>query len=295
MRLELNILGETFDIICDESRAPRTLGRIAGLVPFPVQLHTPKIAGSHIYWHAPFVEDPEGGVDVLSARPGAFIYWPVRQFLEITFAPLQAETASVTVLGHFNGPIERVQTLAKRLRQEQGITLFNGDLAMPEAPESFAPTPAQNHPSLPASLVAARNTLWSGCPDDIAHLRDSRAIMHPAGPVLMAESEARVLHEMMWWLRERLATDAPGQLRYAGALAANKAATRLRDFCHLDSAPQALFQLEAAFGDPSIDLTALVELGIVTTGRIAAWLDLQIAWEPMNEAYRAALDGQAQG
>src|SRR5699024_3947389 len=161
----------------------------------PVQLHTPKIAGSHIYWHVPFVDDPEGGVDVLSAKPGAFIYWPVRQFLEITFAPLQAETASVTVLGHFNGPIEQGQTLAKHLRGQQGVKQFDGHLVMTEDPQNFVPKSAQDHPSLPTALVEARNTLWSACPDDIAYLRRSRAIMHPAGPVLTAEAEARVLHE----------------------------------------------------------------------------------------------------
>lgn len=289
MRLEMTILGDSFTIDCDTARAPRTLARIAGLSPLPVQLHTPKIAGSHIYWHAPFVETPEGAVDVLSAAPGAFIYWPVRQFLEITFAPLQAETASVTVLGQLNGPIEPIVELATRLRREQGKSLFDGALTLSDS-GGIDPLPATDHPSLPASLLAARDTLWSGCPDDIAHLRDSRAIMHPAGPVFAAESEARVVHETLWWLRERLATDSDDHVRYAGALACNKAATRLRDFCHLTTTADALFNLEAAFKDAAAHLPSLIDLGLVIAGRIGAWLDLQITWDPINEAYRSALE-----
>lgn len=288
MRLRLNIHAEAFDILCDPARAPRTLARLAAHLPMPLQLHTPKIAGSHIYWHAPFVEEPEGGVDVLAAPPGAFIYWPVRQFLEITFAPLQAETASVTVLGHLDGPVARVTALAEKLREQQGVTLFDGTLQITD-PGRVTPAPLPQWPALPAALIAANAALWQGCPADIAALRGSRAIMHPAGPVFMAESEARVLHETLWWLRERLARDAEPHLRYAGALAANKAATRLRDFCHLTQSAEALFLLETAFADPAAPLAPLVDLGITTAGRIAAWLDLQIPWNPMNEAFRTAL------
>ncbi|MDQ2068111.1 hypothetical protein Q9295_17195 [Xinfangfangia sp. CPCC 101601] len=290
MRLELNILGTGFDIQCDEGRAPRTLAKIAGMLPKPVQLHTPKIAGSHIYWHAPLIEEPEGGVDVLSAKPGAFIYWPVRQFLEITFAPLQAETASVTVLGHYEGPIEKVREMAERLRQQHGTTSFSGALTMTQTPTTFAPVAPVDHPTLPAFLLAARDAIWRACPEDLAALRESRAIMHPMGPVLMAESEARILHEMFWWLRERVQADPATSLRYAAGLSTNKAATRLRDFCHMKETPDILFQLEAAFADPAVSLPELIDLGIVIAGRIAAWLDLQIAWDPMNQAYRAALD-----
>lgn len=290
MELALTILGEPYAIRGDEARAPRTLARLQGLLPMPTQLHTPKIAGSHIYWHAPFVADPEGEVDVLSAPPGAFLYWPVRQFLEITYAPLQAETAEVTLLGQYDGPIERIASLAHRLQAEQGVTRFEGTLSLRRA-GALTPIPAQDAASLPAPLCVARDQLWAGCPDDVARLRDSRALMHPAGPVFMAESEARVLHETLWWLRSRREQDRETQLRYAGALALNKAAVRLRDFCHLHDTSQVLFDLEAAFGRPEIALEPLIELAIVTVGRLAAWLDLQIPWGPVNSAFRAALDG----
>lgn len=116
LKLTLSVDGEDFSITCNDT-APRTLAALGRILPFGLQLHTPKIAGAHIYWHAPMVEEVEGGIAVLDAPPGAFIYWPVRQFLEITYAPLQAETAAVTVLGQLDGPVERIAELAQRLRE----------------------------------------------------------------------------------------------------------------------------------------------------------------------------------
>ena len=55
MRLRLTVLEQSFELACDPVRAPRTLARLAGHLPLPLQLHTPKIAGNHIYWHAPFI------------------------------------------------------------------------------------------------------------------------------------------------------------------------------------------------------------------------------------------------
>lgn len=289
MRLRLTIHEQDFDLVCDSASAPRTLARLAGALPLPLQLHTPKIAGPHIYWDAPFVEDVEGGIDVLSAQPGAFLYWPVRQFLEITYAPLQAETASVTILGNLDGPVERVAKLAARLREQQGVTLFDGRLVIVDPGDVTLKPPADDE-SLPTELLLTRARIWSVCPGDIGRLRESRALMHPAGPTFTAESEARVLHEIFWWLRVRLETDSENDLRYSGALAANKAATRLRDFCHMKETPAILFGLEAAFKDQDVALRPLVELAIVLAGRIAAWCDLQIPWNSVNEAFRAAID-----
>src|SRR6056297_3078356 len=115
----LKLIFEADDISCPvicDGDTPRTLAALSAVLPLQLQLHTPKIAGNHIFWHVPFVEDAEGGVEVLSAPPGALIYWPVRQFMEITFAPLQAETASVSILGRIDAPVSRIADLAERLR-----------------------------------------------------------------------------------------------------------------------------------------------------------------------------------
>lgn len=266
--------------------APKTLAALADCLPMQLQLHTPKIAGSHIFWHAPFVTDVEGAVDVLAARPGAFIYWPVRQFLEITFAPLQAETAAVTVLGHIDAPVELIQELGLRLRREAGHRRFDGTLVRTDAAPA---SPAA--PDAPEALWQGRRALWADCPADILALTGSRAIMHPVGPVMQAESEARTLHETLWWIRGALGTETDHALRVSASLALDRTASRLRDFCHMTETPELLFACKAAAADPDQPLAALLDEAILVAGRIAAWIDLLIPWNDLNEGFRAALSG----
>lgn len=268
--------------------ADRTRRALLSALPMRLQLHTPKIAGSHIYWHAPFVEDLEGATHVLSATAGAFIYWPVRQFLEITFAPLQAENAEITVLGHLDAPVDGIAQLAATLKRDQGRRILEGTLGKADG----GGTPAPQAPSpLPRDIVAARNALWAACPTDISRATASRAIMHPAGPVFTAESEARVLHELLWWIRAERGGKDEALRRHTAALALDKAATRLRDFCHMEETPALLFRLKAAMGDGH-PFDALIDEAILVAGRIGAWLDLLIPWNDLNEAFRAALDGR---
>jgi hypothetical protein len=289
MNLAFQIDQETWTITCQPQSAPRTLAALASALPMPLQLHTPKIAGSHIYWHAPFVEDVEGAVDVLAAQPGAFIYWPVRQFLEITFAPLQAETASITVLGHLDGGLAAVQALGTRLREGHGQRRFEGVLT---AIGNASQVAQSDRPKIPflADIADRRHVLWAACPPEIMQLLASRAIMHPAGPVFMAESEMRVLHETLWTLRERTkAGDDTGSIRYAAGLVLARAGGRLRDFCHLRETGALLTEIADHVGDATIDLMALIEEAILIAGRIGAWLDLTIPWFPINEAMRRAI------
>ncbi|MDX8533290.1 hypothetical protein RFM41_15775 [Mesorhizobium sp. VK25A] len=267
--------------------ALRTRRSLLAALPLRLQLHTPKIAGSHIYWHAPFVEDVEGATHVLDAKAGAFIYWPVRQFLEITFAPLQAETAEITVLGHLDAPVEGIAELAAVLKREQGRRVIDGTLALADG-GSVEAWPAS---TLAHDIVAGRKVIWDRMPDDIARITASRAIMHPAGPVFTAEAEARVLHELLWWIRSERGSVNEAVLRQTAALALNKAATRLRDFCHLEETPSLLFRLERAMGEQA-PFDALIDEAILVAGRIGAWLDLLIPWNDLNEAFRAALDGR---
>ncbi len=283
MDLLFSAEGQSFPIRLVDG-APRTLAALVAALPMTLQLHTPKIAGSHIFWHAPFVEDVEGSTHVLDAKAGAFIYWPVRQFLEITFAPLQAETAHVTVLGHLDAPVEGIAALAAVLKRDQGRRILSGSLS---ATTQTAPIPAPTR--LPQDIVSARKALWAEMPQDIAGITASRAIMHPAGPVFMAESEARVLHELLWWLRSAIGRRDEAVLRQSAAIALDKTATRLRDFCHLDTTPALLFRLATAMEEPH-DFSVLIDEAILAAGRIGAWIDLLIPWNDLNEAFRTAID-----
>lgn len=284
MRLLFSAEGQSWPIKLTGD-AERTRNAMLRTLPLALQLHTPKIAGSHIYWHAPFVEDVEGATHVLDAPAGAFIYWPVRQFLEITFAPLQAENAEITVLGHLDAPIEGITALAATLKRDQGRRTLSGSLTLSEG-DMPSPAPAA---TLPSDILEARAAIWAACPEDISRVTASRAIMHPAGPVFAAEAEARVLHELLWWIRAEFGRRDEQVLRQTAALALNKCATRLRDFCHMDTTPNLLFRLEAAMAEPN-SFAELLDETIIIAGRIGAWLDLLIPWNDLNEAFRAALD-----
>jgi hypothetical protein len=285
MQIVFEADGLSCPIICDGD-VPRTLAAFAQVLPLQLQLHTPKIAGNHIFWHVPFVEEVEGGVDVLSAPPGALIYWPVRQFMEITFAPLQAETASVTVLGRIDAPVTDIAELGERLRLGAGTRRFTGHLTRTDG-QQVETMPV---PDVPSALHKARLALWRDCPVDIAGLIASRAILHPIGPLMQADAEARVLHEALWWMRARLGREPEGVLRTAACLSLDRAAVRLRDFCHLPDSAATLFAARDAIENTPYPLPALLDEAILIAGRIAAWIDLLIPWNAMNEAARAALD-----
>ncbi|MBB3966787.1 hypothetical protein [Rhizobium metallidurans] len=284
MHLHFSAEGQTWPIRLTGD-ATRTRNALLRTLPMALQLHTPKIAGSHIYWHAPFVEDVEGATHVLDAPAGAFLYWPVRQFVEITFAPLQAETAHVTLLGVLDAPIEGIASLAATLKHDQGRRILSATLT-----SDGSEMPAlQDVSPLPPGMIASRERLWAAMPADIARVTASRAIMHPAGPVFAAEGEARVLHELLWWMRSEISKRDEAALRQTAAIALNKTATRLRDFCHMDETPALLFALETAMGG-SLPFSALIDEAIIVTGRIGAWIDLLIPWNDLNEAFRKALD-----
>lgn len=114
--------------------------------------------------------------------------------------------------------------------------------------------------------------------------------MHPAGPVFVAESEARVLHELLWWLRAARAQRDETVLRQTAAIVLDKTATRLRDFCHMEDTSAVLFRFSAAMEDSSLGFDPLIDEAILVAGRIGAWLDLLIPWNDLNEAFRRALD-----
>ncbi|MGF7161612.1 hypothetical protein FHS85_003253 [Rhodoligotrophos appendicifer] len=280
MKLEL-IIGDTrLPIACEGARAPKTLALLERELPMPVQLHTPKIAGSHIYWHAPIVADLEAASSVMDAPPGAFLYWPERQFLELIFAPLQAETASVTQLGHMESGLDELKVLGAILREKHGQQLFEGELRLVEGNA----TPSVRREG---RLAGLRRKVWEAAPTDIDRLMASRSLMHPAGPLFVAEAEARCLHELLWSCRQEARDPRHSeQSRFAAALACGRAATRLRGFCHLDECADVVETFAVAFrdSDPTPDL---FDEAIMSVGRIAAWLDLRIPWNQVNEAIRS--------
>lgn len=287
MRLVLDIAGEVFPLRCDPALAPVTLAKLAASLPQRIDLHTPKIAGSHIYWGAPFVAEAETARDVMRLPDGAFFFWPERQMLEVAYAPLQAETATVTLLGRCEGDLAALARIGRRIAGTQGVCPVFATL---RAAETLSLPPAAPPPAGLAPLHARRQVLWADCPAEIGALLASRAIMHPAGPLFFAEAEARGLHELLFW-QFRAHRAAPGDAwREAAALAASKAASRLGGFCHLTEAAATLDLAAEALRDPSLSAEPVFEEAILVAGRLANWLDLRIPWHAINEALRAALE-----
>lgn len=287
MLLILDIEGEQFPLRCDMALAPVTLAKLASSLPQRVDLHAPKIAGGHIYWGAPFVTELESARDVMRLPHGAFFFWPERQMVEIAYAPLQPETASVTLLGCCEGDLPALARIGRRISETQGVRAVYATL---RAAEPLKVPPAAPLPAGLARLSAHRAALWAECPTEIGALLASRAIMHPAGPLFFAESEARALHELLW-LQFRAQRAAPAPFwREAAALAATKAAARLGGFCHLRQAAATLTLSAEALRDEMLPAEQVFEETILIAGRLANWLDLHIPWHAINEAMRSALD-----
>ncbi len=274
--------GETLEIALSEAGAPRTAAKLIAALPARVDLHCAKIAGNHILWHAPFVEALEAAADVMTMGPGAFIYWPERQFLELIFGELQAETASVTVLGRMRGDVAPLRRIGERVAEGQGHRVVWADIAMGGEVRRSEPATQTRASALLRALRQKRLALWAGAPPEVHTLMERRGPMLPAGPLLMAESEARKLHEILWLAHGDRRTDPGAAL--AAVLALRGAASRLAGFCGLDDAGAALLEAAAYLESAPADAAHVIEELILYAGRLAGWLDLRIPWRAVNEA-----------
>lgn len=288
--LSLSVGDDVVAIALDSQAAPRTAERLLASLPARIDLHCAKIAGNHILWHAPFVEPLEGGEDVMAMAPGAFLYWPERQFLELVFGELQAETAKVTVLGRVWGDIEPLRRIGARVAAEHGHRVVWGELAGPPGAGEKAQAAEEDAAASPAlqALRAERRALWDGPPAEIAAMMHRRGLMLPAGPLLMAESEARKLHEGLWLALLALKEGSTGP---AAVFMLRSAASRLAGFCGLAHAGDVLSGAAATLEAGPDDAQTTVEELILYAGRLAAWLDLRIPWGAVNAEVVKAADG----
>ena len=113
--------------LTDES-APETLSALKAILPMTADIHCAKIAGCHIMWPVPFVARLENAVDVMTMAPGSFFFWPERQYLEITYDELQAESAPISYLGQMQGEMAWLRDYADTNRREQGRKIFQAQL-----------------------------------------------------------------------------------------------------------------------------------------------------------------------
>ncbi|MBZ0164671.1 MAG: hypothetical protein K8H74_18410 [Notoacmeibacter sp.] len=283
--LVFKVDGVEHEIVLDGSSCPRTLAQVKANLPATVDIHCAKIAGSHIMWPVPFVERVEKAADVLDMPAGSFFLWPERQYLEITYDALQAETASVNYLGQVRGDVTWLSDYAERQRREQGRELFTAEVCLKGVDRQAVPgqdlPPQDGSPW--TSLKQARREAWSAEPADIARLLARRGLNIPFGPLAMAEGELRKLHELLWRLWNAGPEIADSEKISIARFTAEAAITRVGGFCHMTDTALVLQKLIACLSEHPADLDEILVEGTLYTGRMAAWLDLHIQWWPINE------------
>ncbi|MBO1326110.1 hypothetical protein K2X14_09895 [Acetobacter sp. TBRC 12305] len=267
-------------------RAPRTLGKLLATLPAKLDIHCAKIAGQHIFWHAPLVEDAEQDADILTLKPGSFLYWPERQFLELIYGELQAEDARVTLLGQLRGDIGWLRTYGQQVIAQHGHRVLDAWL---EADENTA----LSTPALPVALSlqklqTARKAIWQAPPVEFMELAQREGLMLPFGPLAMAEGEFRKLHELLWRLRVEWQKLSPGEGTTILRFLIDAFNARIAGFCHLHESAAVLEEARQHAAEMDIFPLLLDEL-ILYCGRAAAWLDTFIPWNDLNEVTRTIL------
>lgn len=287
--LWFDIDGNRHPVRLTAEHSPRTLALLLESLPAEVDIHCAKIAGNHIFWHAPFVAPSERVTDIMTIPAGAFVYWPERQFLELIYGELQAETASVNVLGRVEGDVAWLRALGTRVQQRQGHEVVWARLDY-EGEHAKAPEPPADLPVPLLALRRARTHIWQQMPAEVEALLARRGVLLPYGPLSMAEGELRKLHELLW----RLLTDwRDGRRTHVVATAAflvEAINARVAGFCHLRETGQVLAQA-ADFLQSGEDapVEQVLEELVLYCGRAAAWLDQCIPWSDLNQALLRAL------
>lgn len=268
--------------------APKTLSALKAILPTKADIHCAKIAGCHIMWPVQFVERIESVVDVMTMEPGSFFFWPERQYLEITYDELQAESAPISYLGQMEGEISWLRDYADTNRREQGQKLFAAHLYMEGEKGPAHVGPPVIGDDAWARLRAARQTAWIQPPSDVQHLLDREGLMIPYGPLSMAEAELRKLHELLWRLWNDQARYSNEQKKDIAIFAIEAAVSRVTGFCHMKDVGDALEYGMACIENGAVDLESVLAELVLYSGRMAAWLDLRICWSPMNEITKNA-------
>ena len=263
--------------------APNTLAALLCSLPAQIDIHCAKVAGSHIMWPVPFVERVEKAADVLTMAPGSFFYWPERQYLEITYAELQAETAAVSYLGKLEGDVDWLRDYADRNRREQGRRVFTADMLAVGDASPEAPVEPEAGEGAFGELRAARIAAWRAQPDEVQTLLGRRGLMIPFGPLSLAEGEMRKLHELVWRLWNDTARYSDAEKATIAVFAIEAAIARVAGFCHMNEVGAVLQTGADLLAAGGAEISAVLEELVLYCGRIAAWLDLHICWWPMNE------------
>lgn len=284
--------GAEYEIELTADYAPQTLAALRASLPAAADIHCAKIAGCHIMWPVSFVRRVEKAADVMTMAPGSFFYWPERQYLEITYDELQAESAAVSVLGRLKGDVDWLRDYADRNRREQGRRPFTAEVFLKGGPHRAEAAAVLDGTDPWSRLRTARQAAWMAEPAEIGALMAREGLMMPFGPLAMAEGEMRKLHELLWRLWNEPARYTDAEKAAIAGFTMEAAISRVAGFCHMTEIGAVLRDGIECLGLGEPPLEAVLEELVLYAGRIAAWLDLHIQWWGMNEITLGAREGR---
>lgn len=280
--------GQDHEIALVDRPGSGTLAQLAAWLPATTTIHCAKIAGCHIYWPSPILAPLEDGTDIHRLPPGSFLYYPDRQYLEIIYDELQAETAAVTYLGQLEGDISWLRDYATRQRREAGGQVFTATLriegAVPVAPPMI---PSDDTPW--NRIRRARRAVWQAEPDEISQMLARSGHNIPFGPMATADGYFRFVQESLWqiWSEPEAFDDAARRAITINSLRLGIA--RIGHYCHL-SASEAVFADAIAVAEQSdVPLQDLLAEIILYCSRMSNWVDSHIPWYDANELTKRAL------
>jgi hypothetical protein len=280
--------GTSSEIELTGAHAPTTLSLLRATLPARFPIHCAKIAGCHVYWHSAVLAPLEKGADIHSLPPGSFLYYPDRQYLEITYDALQAETAAVNLLGVFKGDLGWFRAFADKHRRESGGPPVFASLELKGAKSAMCPKPPAGDTPW-ARLRRARIEAFEAQPDEVTALLRRDGLNIPFGPLVNAECYLRIAHETLWrlWARKSAHDD-----RTRAAIATETlhlAIARVAGFCHMTETGARLQDAIDCLADPALPIEEVLAETLLYCARMSGWLDLQVPWWRANELARKSL------
>jgi len=280
--------GRDHRITLVDDPASDALKQLRAWLPAEVTIHCAKIAGCHIYWPSPVLARLEKGLDIHTLAPGAFLYYPDRQYLEIIYDELQAETAAVTRLGQLEGDIGWLREFATRQRRETGFKVFTARLRI-EGDDRPKPRPAFPGGTAWDRIREARQEVWAAEPGEIARLTGNTGLNIPYGPMMTADGYFRAVQESLWQLWAEPGRFGDAGRRAAAANALTLGIGRVGHYCRMERSAAVLTDGIACVEDGSVPLQELLAELILYCSRMSNWVDVHIPWFDINELTKRAL------
>ena len=287
-RLIFTCEGQDYEIALLDNPGSETLQQLKAWLPAEITIHCAKIAGCHIYWPSPILARLETATDIHTLSPGAFLYYPDRQYLEIIYDELQAETAAVTHLGQLVGDFEWLRAFAARQRQEAGQTIFTAKLRVRGVDEGKTEGPIEGD-SPWARVQRARRNVWCAMPAELERMLANTGLNIPFGPMATADGYFRCVQESLWQLWNQPDRFDDAQKRAAALNAIDLGIARLGHYCHLDESAGFLEDAIVCVEENDVPLQDLLAEVILYCSRMSNWVDLHIPWFQANELTKKAL------